>query len=312
MRPYLSVVIPVYNEEKNVRILFNKITSVLKPMGRPYEIIFVDDGSTDNTFRELDSIIDSHLRIIKMRKNFGQTAALDAGFKHSRGEIIITMDGDLQNDPADIPLLIKKINEGYDVVSGWRWKRKDPFSKKLLSKIANSMRIMLTKQVIHDSGCSLKAYKAEAIKDLDIFGEMHRYIPALLAWQGFRVGEVKVRHFYRKHGKSKYGMLRVFKGFLDLLVVVFWQKYSARPIHIFGGFGLLMIVAGGLVSVYMIIRRIIGNYSLSNRPLFLLAILTVILGFQFFMSGILADIAIKNYYKQNKKKNYSIERIIEK
>ncbi|MBI2558002.1 glycosyltransferase family 2 protein [Candidatus Woesearchaeota archaeon] len=304
----ISVVVPVYNEEANVRLLFDRLTATLNKLGKGYEIIFVDDGSTDGTLRILKSL--KNIKIIKFTKNFGQTAAMSAGFKHAKGSIIVAIDGDLQNDPKDIPKLLERIEEGFDVVSGWRYDRKDSLSKTIPSVFANFIRRKLTGEKIHDSGCSLKAYRKECFNDIDLYGEMHRYIPAILMWKGFRVGEAKVIHFKRTNGKSKYGITRLIKGLLDLFVVLFWQKYSVRPVHIFGGFGLFLILAGGSVSSYMIIGRLLGKFPLSDRPLFLLSIVSIVIGIQFLVFGILADILIKIYYNQKNRREYKIEKIV--
>jgi len=225
----ISIVIPVYNEEENVEILHSELKEVMNKYN--YEIIFVDDGSSDNTFHNLSQINDDNLKIIKLRKNFGQTASLSAGFSNAKGKIIVQMDGDLQNDPKDIPKLIENL-DGYDMISGWRYNRNDPLSKKILSKFANSIRGLFIKERIHDSGCSLKAYKRECFEDIDLYGDMHRYIPALLGWKGFRIGEVKVNHRPRKFGKTKYNITRLTRGFLDLMNILFWRKYSERPLYL--------------------------------------------------------------------------------
>ena len=221
----ISVIVPVLNEEKNVLQLFSEIKKVLLQLNKKYEIIFIDDGSWDSTFKILNSIDNKNLKIIKLRDNFGQSAALDAGFKNSTGKIVITMDGDLQNDPEDIPKLINELNNGYDVISGWRYNRKDPLSKRIPSKIAYALRKKITKLNIHDSGCALKAYKREALQGLDLYGEMHRFIPDLVSLKGFKVGEVIVHHRPRLHGKTKYKFTRMLKGFLDLMVVYFCTDY---------------------------------------------------------------------------------------
>lgn len=306
----ISIVIPTYNEEDNVLPLYKEIKAAMDGLKKEYEIIYVDDGSTDRTFSNLEKLNskDRKVRIIKFRKNFGQTAAMDAGFKAAKGKIIIAMDADLQNDPADIPALLKKMDEGYDVVSGWRYKRNDSISKKFISLIANALRKMLTGEKIHDSGCSLKVYKKECFDNLNLYGEMHRFIPALLMWKGFKVGEVKVNHRPRKHGKTKYTISRVVKGALDMLVVLFWQRYSTRPIHLFGGLGLLTGLIGFLVALYLAIIRLFYNVSIANRPLLLLSVLLMVLGVQFIIFGIVADILIKTYYKDST--NYGIEFII--
>lgn len=306
----ISIVIPVLNEEKSVKQMFNEINEVVKKITHSYEIVFVDDGSWDNTFNNLVAIKDKHLKIIKLRDNFGQSSAMDAGFKNSDAKIIITMDGDLQNDPADIPKLLKKMNEGYDVASGWRYNRKDKFGKRFASIISYFIRHKLTKLPIHDPGCSLKAYKREALKGMDLTGEMHRYITDICHLKGFKVGEVVVNHRPRLYGKTKYRFTRLIKGFLDLFVIYFWQKYAKRPMHFFGGIGLLLILSGGIIDAKLIAERLIYNTRLSDRPLFVLSNFVLIMGIQFFLSGIIADIGIRNNYKITKEMNYSIEKIV--
>ncbi|MBN2422257.1 glycosyltransferase family 2 protein [Candidatus Woesearchaeota archaeon] len=308
----ISIVVPVLNEEENVKQLFDEISQVVSKLKKTYEIIFVDDGSWDNTFKALNSINDKHLKIIKLRNNFGQSAALDAGFKNASGNIIIAMDGDLQNDPNDIPALLNKLNEGYDVVSGWRADRKDPITKKIPSKIAYLIRKRITKLKIHDSGCTLKAYRKEALDGLDLYGEMHRFIPDLIALKGFKITEVKVNHRPRLKGKTKYKFTRMLKGFLDLAVVYFWKKFAKRPIHFFGGIGTLFILSGGIIDAYLLFGRLFLDQSLADRPLFILANFILIMGIQLFVTGLLADISMKNHYKITKEMNYSIEKIVKK
>jgi glycosyltransferase involved in cell wall biosynthesis len=305
-----SVVIPAFNEQENVKELYRKLSSVMKGLKKKYELIFVDDGSTDNTFKELESLSkkDNCLKIIKFRKNFGQTAAWRAGFDNSKGKIIITMDADLQNDPNDIPKLLEKIEEGYDAVSGWRHNRKDSFFKKFFSLFSRILRRRIIKNKIHDSGCSLKAYKKEALEDIEMQGEMHRYIIELLSLKGYNIAEVKVNHYPRKKGKTKYNIIRLPKGFLDLLVVAFWQKYSARPIHLFGGFGIISSFMGMVIGAYLVYVKFKFNVAIANRPLLLLSALLIILGIQFIIFGIITDILTKLYYKE--KKNYNIEKIL--
>ncbi len=308
--PDISIVVPAYNEEENIPLLYRQLKAVLGKAGKEYEIIFVDDGSTDGTFKILEGLHsrDKKLKAIKFRKNFGQTAAIDAGFKAASGKIIVVMDSDLQNDPEDIPRLINELDKGYDVVSGWRFDRKDNPGKKFFSLISNSIRKSITGEKIHDSGCTLKAYRKECIKDIDLYGEMHRYIPSLLSWKGFKIGELKVRHNPRKFGKSKYGIRRIFKGFLDLLIVKFWMQYSARPIHLFGSFGLLSLFLGFITGIYLVIGKFAYGIALSNRPLLLLDVLLIIIGLQFILFGILADIMIKVYYSEKDREPYSIEK----
>jgi glycosyltransferase involved in cell wall biosynthesis len=274
----ISVVVPFYNEEENIEPLHEQLSSVLNGLNRRHEIIFVDDGSTDKTFKNMLKVSarDATVKIIKFRNRFGQSAALKAGFDHAKGDFIISMDGDLQNDPVDIPFLLQKLeNEDYDVVCGWRADRKDPLLKKAFSRFANLIRRNITSEFIHDSGCTFRAYRNECIKNLDLYGETHRYIPAMLLWRGYRIGEVKVRHNPRKYGKTKYGWQRIVKGFLDLIIISFWQKFSVRPIHIFGGLGLLMSFSGLLIGSYMGIQRLLFGGSLADRPMFLLAVLSV-------------------------------------
>ena len=309
----LSIVIPVFNEEDNIPHIVESLESVLDTCGRSHEMIFIDDGSTDGTFCALKGAHDRNpcIKTIKFRRNFGQSAALKAGFDHATGDVVISMDGDLQNDPDDIPVLLDKLeNEDYDVVCGWRADRKDSVSKKYISKIANVVRRNITSEFIHDSGCTFRVYKNECVKGLELYGETHRYIPAMLLWKGYRIGEVKVKHHSRKHGVTKYNWRRIIKGFLDLIVISFWQKYSVRPIHVFGGLGMMLSGLGVVIGGYLGIQKLLFGMGLSDRPLFLLAILMVIVGVQFIVSGILADIMIKVYYGQNDRKNYLIERMI--
>lgn len=310
----LSIVIPVFDEEDNILHIVDSLVSVLNTYNHSYEIIFIDDGSTDGTFSALKDAHDANpcIKTIKFRRNFGQSAALKAGFDHAKGDVVISMDGDLQNDPVDIPVLLNKLNnEDYDVVCGWRADRKDTFSKKIISKFANLVRRNITSEFIHDSGCTFRVYKNECVKSLELYGETHRYIPAMLLWKGYKIGEVKVKHHSRKYGITKYNWRRVVKGFLDLVVISFWQKYSVRPIHVFGGLGFVLSLSGILLGSYMGIERLFFGVGLSDRPLFLLAILMVIIGVQFIVSGILADIMIKVYYGQDGMKNYLVEQIIQ-
>jgi len=309
-KPYLSVVVPLYNEEGNVRQLHQAINATCQKIGKPYEIIFVDDGSTDETVRDCDGL--APLKLIKFRKNFGQTAAFDAGFKSAAGEIIVTMDGDLQNDPADILLLLAGMEKGFDVVSGWRFQRQDSFSKKFFSRTANLLRKFFIADTIHDSGCSLKAYRAECFSDLDLFGEMHRFIPALLELQGFKVGEVKVSHHPRVHGKTKYNWRRGVKGLVDMISVWFWRKYANRPLHLFGGTGILFSLFGSSILLWMTIEKIFFRASISEKIWPLMGVFFIMIGIQLFVFGLMADIMIKNYYKSQKRMNYSIKAITNK
>ena len=309
-KPYLSIVAPVYNEEGNVTELHRRILEACQKLGKTFEIIFIDDGSKDGTAKECEAL--SPLTLIRFRKNFGQTAAMDAGFKQAQGEIIITMDSDLQNDPADIPLLLAEMDKGYDVVSGWRFQRKDTLSKHLASRSANLLRKVLINDTIHDSGCSLKAYKKECFKDVDLFGEMHRFIPAILELQGYKVGEVKVTHFARVHGVTKYNWKRGMKGIVDMISVWFWRKYSNRPLHLFGGAGLTSMAIGFAILIWMGVEKIFFGYPVATRNWPLLGVFFVLIGVQLFISGLLADIILKNYYKVQGKMNYNIKEVIVK
>ncbi len=304
----LSVVVPLYNEEGNVFELHRRIKVALEKTGQPYEIIFVDDGSRDKTRAEAEAC--APVKLIVFRKNFGQTAAFDAGIKAATGDVIITLDGDLQNDPADIPLLLAKIDEGYDVVSGWRYKRQDPWSKKIPSRIANFLRKILIHDNIHDSGCSLKSYRRECFKDIDLFGEMHRFIPAILQLEGFRVAEVKVSHHPRVHGLTKYNWKRGMKGFVDMLAIWFWRKYSHRPLHLFGGAGVLLFLLGSSILFWMLVEKLYFGASLSERLWPLVGIFFTLVGIQLFISGLLADISVKSYYQARQRMNYNIREII--
>jgi len=305
----LSVVVPLYNEEGNVRELHQKIVEACQALGKSFEIIFIDDGSADKTNEICRNL--SPLKLVTFRKNFGQTAAFDAGFKNSKGKIIVTMDGDLQNDPADMKALLDKMAEGYDVVSGWRVKRRDSFMKKFFSRTANVLRKILIDDGIHDSGCSLKAFRHECFDDLDLFGEMHRFIPATLKVQGFKVTETPVSHHPRRHGVTKYNWKRGVKGFVDMISVWFWKKYANRPLHLFGAGGLVVFTTGSLLGFFLIIARISYAVPMANKIWPLVAIFMILMGIQLFIFGLLADIVVKNYYKTQGRMNYNIKNIVE-
>jgi glycosyltransferase involved in cell wall biosynthesis len=302
-----SVVIPVYNEEPNIIPLYQGIKPVMDGLGKSYEILFIDDGSRDRTYYAIKRLRekDHNVRVIRFRKNFGQTAAISAGFDFAKGEVIITMDGDLQNDPRDIPRLISKLNQGYDVVSGWRYNRKDPgLSKKIPSRISNRLAGRMTGLKLHDFGCTLKAYRKSALSDLRLYGEMHRYIPAVLHWQGFRVAEIKVRHHARTRGQTKYGAKRLFRGLFDLFNFKFWSGYSTRPLHFFGGMGIVSFLVGFFISLYLVLLRFLYNEPLGDRPLLLLGALCIILGIQLIMFGFLGEMIVRVYYDKAGRKTY--------
>ena len=310
----VSVVIPIYNEEGNIRELYTKLNDVLSIITENYEVIFVDDGSTDNSFNILKEINteNKNVVVVKFRRNFGQTAALSAGFDHFKGDVIITMDGDLQNDPEDIALLLTKINEGYDIVSGWRVDRKDPFfTKKLPSKFSNWLASKLTGVKLHDFGCTFKAYRREVVENINLYGEMHRYIPALASQMGVSIAEVKVRHHPRQHGKSKYGITRLMRGMLDLITIKFLLSYSMRPLQLFGILGILSLFIGFVIGVYLTVGKLFFGMSLADRPLLLLAVLLMFLGVQFVTMGLLGEIITRTYYEVQGKPIYAVKEIIE-
>jgi len=309
----LSILIPVFNEEANLSLLYEKLVTALKKLGRPYEVIFVDDGSSDGTLEILLDLRERNpnVKIISFPRNFGQTAALSAGIDFSKGDILIPMDGDLQNDPEDILPLLQKIEEGYDVVSGWRKDRKDPFlNRRLPSLIANKLISWIGGVHLHDYGCTLKAYRRDILKNIRLYGEMHRFIPIYAQWIGARVSEIPVRHFQRGSGASKYGMSRVFKVILDLMVVKFLLSYSQKPIYVFGGMGLLMILGGFCSGGYAIYLKVFKGVSFILTPLPLLCVLLLMLGFLSILMGFLAEILTRTYYESQGKPTYQIKETI--
>lgn len=304
-----SVVVPIYNEEGAVAKLHADIVNTMKNLGDKYEIIFINDGSRDKTLEACRAL--RPLKVVNFRKNYGQTAAMDAGFKTALGEIIITLDGDGQNPPSEIPKLLAKMKQGnFDVVSGWRFERKDTFFKKFTSRGANYLRKFLISDGIHDSGCSLKVYKRECFEGVNLTGEMHRFIPAILKLSGFKIGEEKVAHLPRTTGVTKYNFKRVLKGFVDMWSVWFWRKYAGRPLHLFGGLGVLMMLSGGVMGIVLVIMRILNLISLQRTIWPLFAIFLVLVGIQLFVSGILADIIVKNHYSDGRTV-YSIKEVLE-
>jgi glycosyltransferase involved in cell wall biosynthesis len=311
--PYVSVVVPIYNEAESVPLLYQQLTQNLEPIPGGYEIIAIDDGSKDTSFELLKSYAqgDPHLRIIRFRRNFGQTAAFSAGFAHARGQIIVTIDADLQNDPADIPMLLHKIEEGgYDVVSGWRERRKDPFlNRKLPSMLANRLISVMTGIHLHDYGCSLKAYRAEVVKSIQLYGELHRFIPAIASWQGVAVTELPVNHHPRRFGTSKYGINRTVRVLLDLVTVRFLLS-QRTPIQSFGLVGLGSMSTGGAISFYLALLKVIKGERLSQRPLLLLGILLIIIGVQFISMGLIGELVVRTYYETQQKPIYVIREII--
>jgi glycosyltransferase involved in cell wall biosynthesis len=313
LKETLSILIPVYNEEGNLSLLYEKLITALKKAGRPYEAIFIDDGSSDGTMEILLDLKEKNpnVKIVSFSRNFGQTAALSAGIDFSKGDIIIPMDGDLQTDPEDILPLLEKIEEGYDVVSGWRKDRKDPFlSRRLPSMIANKIISLIGGVYLHDYGCTLKAYKKDILKNIKLYGEMHRFIPIYAQWIGARVSEIPVGHFPRGSGASKYGMSRVFKVILDLMVVKFLLSYSQKPIYVFGGMGLLMILGAFLAGLFAIYLKYFKGTSFILTPLPLLCVFLLLSGFLSILMGFLAEILTRTYYESQGKPTYQIKETI--
>lgn len=308
----ISVVIPIYNEEENVTLLYDELTEVMKSMACSYEILFVDDGSTDSTLSILQSMQaeDQRIVVVKFRRNFGQTAAMSAGFDYSSGDVIITMDGDLQNDPRDIPRFIQKIGEGFDVVTGWRHDRKDAFlNRRLPSIIANKIISWTTGVALHDYGCTLKAFRKEVIKNIHLYGEMHRFIPAIASGMGISFTEIKVNHRARQFGTSKYGISRTIRVVLDLITVKFLLSYATRPIQIFGLLGVISGTAGFLIALIMTIQRQFFDIPLSDRPMLLLAIVLIFVGIQFISIGLIGELQARTYHETQKKPVYYVKEV---
>jgi len=310
----LSIVIPVFNEEENIAPLIREIDQTLAPTCRCYEIVVVDDGSKDGTFAVLRALFTpaGRLKIVKLKRNFGQTAALAAGLDHANGEIVVLMDGDGQNDPADIPRLLAKIAEGNDLVAGWRYRRKDPFlSRRMPSMIANRLISWATKVKLHDYGCTLKAMRKELAKSLRLYGEMHRFIPAIAHERGGQIAEIKVNHRPRLRGASKYGITRTLRVVLDLLTVKFLVSYSTRPAHVFGPIGLLCEIVGLAFALHLTVQKMVYNVEIGGRPLLLLSILLIFIGIQFITMGLLGEMLARTYHESQNRPVYVIGEILE-
>lgn len=308
----LSIVIPVYNEEENVDLLYDQILPPLEELKRPFEIILVNDGSKDATETRIAAIArrDNRIKIVNFRRNFGQTAAMMAGIDHATGDIIIPMDGDLQNDPKDIGRLVAKLDEGFDVVSGWRKNRKDSEWRNLPSRVANRIISRISGVHLHDYGCSLKAYRREVIKGVRLYGEMHRFIPIYASWQGAKVTEIPVQHHARMHGVSKYGMERIVKVVLDLIVVKFMADFANKPIYIFGGFGVLSILLSGVAGLVALYLKFVHGTPFILTPLPLLTVLTFITGVMSILMGLLAEIMMRTYHESQNKPVYLVKNTI--
>jgi glycosyltransferase involved in cell wall biosynthesis len=305
----ISVAIPIYNEEGNIPFLYEKVTSALRTLSRPWELIFVNDGSNDNSEELLDDIAakDPNVKVIHFRRNFGQTAAMMAGFNYATGDIIIPMDGDLQNEPEDIPLLLAKLDEGFDVVSGWRKDRQDNALKRNLPSImANKLISFVSGVQLHDFGCSLKAYRREVVEGVRLYGEMHRFLPIYTRWHGARIAEVTVRHHVRAHGKSKYGLERVLKVLADLITVKFLERFQQKPMYIFGGVGLLSLGISFASGIYALIRKFIEGEAFIKNPLLLMCIITAMTGVMCILMGLLAEMVVRTFYESQGKPVYLV------
>lgn len=307
--PFVSLVIPLYNEDESLVELYDEIVAIMAKAGKSFEAIFVDDGSTDGSFAVLEKLHkrDPRVKAIRFRRNFGKSAALSVGFKEARGEYVVTMDADLQDDPAEIPGLIEEMGDSYDLISGWKKKRHDPISKTVPSRLANFVTATMTGISLHDMNCGLKAYRKEVVKEISVYGELHRYIPVLAHWAGYRVGEKVVHHRPRKYGRTKFGISRFFRGFLDLLTVLFTTRYIRRPLHLFGVWGMISFVIGVFIDGYLSVEWFLGRTSLSNRPLFLLGFLFIIIGIQFVSLGLLGEMINR---QQQDETSYSIREIL--
>jgi glycosyltransferase involved in cell wall biosynthesis len=292
----ISVVVPVHDEERSVALLYDELRSALQPLDTPWEAIFVDDGSTDGTFGALTRLHDAetNVRVVRLRRNFGKAAALVAGFDQASGETVVTIDGDLQDDPSEIPRLLAKLDEGFDLVTGWKTRRRDPISRRILSRVFNRVTSAFSGVRLHDMNCGLKAYRAEVVHGLRLYGELHRFIPVLAHYRGFRIAELPVNHRAREHGRSRYGVERYLRGFLDLLTVSFIGRYRHRPLHLFGGFGLLLGLGGSAILVYLTVLKTLGH-AIGQRPLLMLGVLLVVIGMQFFSLGLISEMITSHH-----------------
>ena len=311
----VSVVIPIKDEVESLPLLLKAISSTLTDSKLNYEIICVDDGSRDGSaeFLKEQAQIRTDLKVVILRRNYGQTAAMSAGFHYATAKVIVTLDADLQNDPADIPMLITKLDEGYDLVSGWRQNRQDGALNRLLpSKIANWLIRSATSVYIHDYGCSLKAYRAELVADMNLYGELHRFLPALAYIEGARITEVPVRHHARRFGQSKYGISRTFRVLMDLLTILFMKKFLTRPMHVFGMLGLISMVSGAGIGIYLTLVKLIFHVDIGNRPLLILAVLLLVTGVQLFCFGLLAELLMRTYHESQGRPIYRVREVVAK
>ncbi|MDJ0687021.1 MAG: glycosyltransferase family 2 protein [Xenococcaceae cyanobacterium MO_188.B32] len=310
----LSIVVPIYNEAESLSLLIEAIANAVTITHLNYEIICVDDGSTDGSTKILTDLATqrSDLKAVILRRNYGQTPAMAAGFENARAKAIITLDGDLQNDPADIPLLLDKLNEGYDLVSGWRKQRQDAALTRLLpSKIANWIIGKVTGVKIHDYGCSLKAYRSELVADMNLYGELHRFLPALAYIEGARITEIPVRHHPRRYGNSKYGLGRTIRVVMDLLTVFFMKKFLTKPMHVFGFWGLISLISGILMGLYLTVVKLVMGQNIGDRPLLILSVLLILTGIELFSFGLLAELLMRTYHESQKRPIYRVREVVQ-
>jgi glycosyltransferase involved in cell wall biosynthesis len=312
--PKYSIVVPFHNEEENVTKLYDRVKDVMEQVGSSFEMVFVDDGSRDRTYRLLEEIaaVDSRVLLVKLRRNFGQTSALAAGFDHSSGEYVLAMDGDLQHDPAEIPLFLSKLEEGYDVVSGWRANRGDGAIRRIPSGIANWMMARLSGVDIHDFGTTFKAYRREVIQNIPLYGEMHRFIPALASWYGASICEIAITNPPRESGQSHYGLSRTFRVFFDLLTIRFLLKYMTRPLHFFGSVGAMGVLSGGAIAIWLLIHKLITGHDVAGEhgPWFLIAAVLILAGIQLVGVGLLGELQVRHFFTQTQNSPYAVDRIV--
>jgi glycosyltransferase involved in cell wall biosynthesis len=308
----ISVVVPVHDEERSVALLYDEVQAALDPLGEPWEAVFVDDGSTDGTFAALTRLHahTNNTRVVRLRRNFGKAAALAAGFAQAQGETVVTIDGDLQDDPAEIPRLLAKLDEGFDLVSGWKAKRRDPLRRRILSRVFNSVTSRVSGLRLHDMNCGLKAYRAEVVRGLRIYGELHRFLPVLAHYRGYRVAELPVNHRPRPHGRSRYGLERYVRGFLDLLTVSFMGRYRHRPLHLFGGLGLVLGALGTALLAYLTVLKAMGE-AIGHRPLLTLGVLLVVVGLQFFSLGLISELITSHNEERATEREHEREHVDE-
>ena len=313
--PKYSIVVPFHNEEENVTELYDRLRVVMEGAGEPFELVFVDDGSRDNTFSLLQQIasVDRRVVVVKLRRNFGQTSALAAGFDHAEGEYVIAMDGDLQHDPHDIPMFLHKLREGYDVVSGWRKQRIDNFVlRRIPSRVANWLMAKLSGVNIHDFGTTFKAYRREVLQDIPLYGELHRFIPALASAYGATICEIPIRNVNRERGESHYGISRTFRVFFDLITIRFLLKYMSRPLHFFGGFGAVSSLTGVAISLYMMYEKFVRNVDVMEEhgPLLVFAAVLIVAGVQLVALGLLGELQVRHFHEPEKRGPYVVERVV--